>query len=94
MNASLRHDLRILALAALLTGAAKGTLHLQTTGGITEESAYCVRLDIESAGDGKFGIANEGFSAAGATRSTPSNSIKRRSVQRSPAGSNVSAGMT
>lgn len=46
-------------------GAAKGSIKLETTGGITEQSAYCLRLDVESVGKGRFGVANEGFFGIG-----------------------------
>lgn len=46
-------------------GAAKGSMKLETTGGITEQSAYCLRLDVESVGKGRFGVANEGFFGIG-----------------------------
>jgi alpha-L-arabinofuranosidase len=47
------------------TGSAKGRMSLQTTGGITEQSAYCLRLDVEPAADGRVGVANEGFFGIG-----------------------------
>src|ERR1043165_36143 len=47
------------------TGDSKGNLKLQTTGGITEDSSYCLRLETESAGAGRFGVANEGFFGIG-----------------------------
>jgi hypothetical protein len=46
-------------------GDAKGSMNLETTGGITEQSAYCLRLDVESVGKGRFGVANEGFFGIG-----------------------------
>jgi alpha-L-arabinofuranosidase len=47
------------------TGDAAGTMHLDTTGGITKESAYCLRLEVEDLGGGQFGVANEGFFGIG-----------------------------
>lgn len=47
------------------TGEAQGSMHLETTGGITAESAYCLRLDVESVANGWFGVANEGFFGIG-----------------------------
>src|SRR5690348_5650909 len=46
-------------------GDAKGSMNLETTGGITEQSAYCLRLDIENIGNGNLGVANEGFFGIG-----------------------------
>lgn len=50
------------------TGDAKGDMNVQTSGGITAESAYCLRLNIESAGNGRVGVANEGFFGIGARK--------------------------
>ena len=47
------------------SGAAKGNIKLETTGGITEQSAYCLRLEAEAVGNGRFGVANEGFFGIG-----------------------------
>src|SRR6478609_1496370 len=47
------------------TGDAKGSLKLETSGGITEQSAYCLRIEVESILTGKFGVANEGFFGIG-----------------------------
>lgn len=49
-------------------GDARGTMSLQTTGGITEQSCYCLRLDIEDLADGRLGVANEGFFGLGVTQ--------------------------
>ena len=54
-------------------GAAKGSMSLQTTGGITEQSAYCLKLDVGEivatddarAHSGKIGVANSGFFGIG-----------------------------
>jgi alpha-N-arabinofuranosidase len=46
-------------------GGAKGTMNLQTSGGITEASSYCLRLDIEDAAAGRIGVANAGFFGIG-----------------------------
>src|SRR5215813_6482941 len=43
------------------TGAAHGAMTVETTGGITPESSYCLRIDAEPAADGHVGVANEGF---------------------------------
>src|SRR6266545_4620971 len=34
------------------TGDARGSMNLETTGGITEQSGYCLRLDVEHIGSG------------------------------------------
>ncbi len=47
------------------SGDAKGEMNLETTGGITEESAYCLRLNVEISNGGRVGIANEGFFGIG-----------------------------
>jgi alpha-L-arabinofuranosidase len=47
------------------SGAAKGTMTVETTGGITPESAYCLRVDAEPAAGGRVGVANEGFFGIG-----------------------------
>jgi alpha-L-arabinofuranosidase len=47
------------------TGSAKGRMNVETTGGITEQSCYCLRLDVEPAVDGQVGVANEGFFGIG-----------------------------
>lgn len=46
-------------------GDAKGSMNLETTGGITEQSAYCLRLDVDAVDKGRFGVANEGFFGIG-----------------------------
>lgn len=47
------------------TGSAKGRMNVERTGGITEQSCYCLRLDVEPAADGRVGVANEGFFGIG-----------------------------
>jgi alpha-L-arabinofuranosidase len=47
------------------TRDASGSINLETTGGITEQSGYCLRLDVEHIGSGKAGVANEGFFGIG-----------------------------
>ncbi len=47
------------------SGSADGSMHLETTGGISEASAYCLRLDVANAADGQIGVANEGFLGIG-----------------------------
>lgn len=46
-------------------GTARGTMSLQTSGGITEQSPCCLRLDIEDLADGRIGVANHGFFGIG-----------------------------
>ena len=46
-------------------GAAAGSMHLETTGGISEASAYCLCLAVDQSGPGRVGIANEGFFGIG-----------------------------
>jgi alpha-L-arabinofuranosidase len=47
------------------SGEARGSMHLETSGSITAASSYCLRLEIESVGNGKIGVANEGFFGIG-----------------------------
>lgn len=47
------------------TGDAKGSMNLEATGGITGQSGYCLRVDIEHIGSGQIGVANEGFFGIG-----------------------------
>jgi alpha-L-arabinofuranosidase len=47
------------------SGDAKGTMNLETSGGITRQSAYCLRLDIERPTGGRVGVANDGFFGIG-----------------------------
>jgi alpha-L-arabinofuranosidase len=49
----------------LKEGNAKGAMSLETTGGITEQSRHCLRLDIEDPADGSVGVANTGFFGIG-----------------------------
>ncbi len=46
-------------------GTAHGTMSLQASGGITEQSSYCLRVEITDATDGRIGVANEGFFGIG-----------------------------
>lgn len=46
-------------------GGAQGNMHLETTGGITEQSAYCLRLDVTTLDGGRVGVRNEGFFGIG-----------------------------
>ncbi len=46
-------------------GNAKGAMSLETTGGISEQSRHCLRLDIEDPADGSVGVANAGFFGIG-----------------------------
>src|SRR6185437_12367176 len=47
------------------SGAAHGTMNVETTGGITPESSYCLRVEAEPAADGRVAVANEGFFGIG-----------------------------
>jgi len=59
--------------ALVQEGAARGAMNLQTTGGISEKSAYCLRLDVQempasgesAALPGRVGVANSGFFGIG-----------------------------
>ena len=51
-------------------GAARASMHLETSGGVTEQSAYCLRFDIAEAGSGRIGVANEGFFGIGLQKDT------------------------
>ena len=57
----------------LETGGAKGAMILNKTGGVTEESCYCVTLQIEDNvdGSGSVAIANEGFFGIGLKEGQP-----------------------
>ncbi|MBN2183328.1 MAG: DUF1080 domain-containing protein [Sedimentisphaerales bacterium] len=46
-------------------GDAKGEMHLQKTCGVTEQSCYCLLLEVEDIANGRFGVANEGFFGIG-----------------------------
>jgi alpha-L-arabinofuranosidase len=46
-------------------GGAKGSMHLETAGGITEQSAYCMRFRADAVGEGRVGVANTGFFGIG-----------------------------
>jgi alpha-L-arabinofuranosidase len=46
-------------------GDAKGAMRLETSGGITEQSAYCLRLAINDVAGGRIGVANDGFFGIG-----------------------------
>lgn len=46
-------------------GDAKGAMNLETTGGVTEASAYCLRLEVEETAGGRIGVANGGFFGIG-----------------------------
>lgn len=49
-------------------GAAQGTMHLETAGGLNDRTPYCLRLDIADPSGGRIGVANEGFWGIGVTR--------------------------
>ena len=36
-------------------------MHLETTGGLNDNTPYCLRLDVEDTTNGRLGVANEGF---------------------------------
>src|SRR6185503_11012784 len=46
-------------------GGAKGSMNLETNGGVTEQSAYCLRLDVEETAGGRVGVVNGGFFGIG-----------------------------
>jgi alpha-L-arabinofuranosidase len=46
-------------------GGAKGSMHLETSGGVTVQSAYCLRFRAESVDEGRIGVANTGFFGIG-----------------------------
>lgn len=48
------------------TGTAQGSMTLDKTGGVSKASSYCLRLEAETLGDGRLGVANEGFFGIGA----------------------------
>ncbi len=52
------------------TGDAKGEMHVETNGGITPQSAYCLRINAESVANGALGVANEGFFGIGVQNGT------------------------
>lgn len=47
------------------TGSAKGAMHLETSGGITPQSAYCLRVEATAVANGELAVANEGFFGIG-----------------------------
>ena len=49
-------------------GAAKGAMYLETPGGVTEHSAYCLRIDVHDVTGGRLGVANSGFFGIGIRR--------------------------
>lgn len=57
--------------ALVQSGAARGRMHLESSGGLTAASAYCLRLEIESTANGKLGVANEGFFGIGLRQGEP-----------------------
>ena len=44
---------------------AQGSVELETSGGMTEESSYCVRLESDKGSAGRIGVANDGFFGIG-----------------------------
>ena len=62
--------------SVIQSGAAKATMQVETTGGITPESAYCLRVDAElAAGRSRGDVANEGFFAHQCVREDERNTI-------------------
>jgi len=49
-------------------GGAHGSVQLETSGGVTDESAYCARLEAADRGQGRVGLANKGFFGIGVKR--------------------------
>lgn len=47
------------------TGSAEGAIQLETSSGITPQSAYCLRLEANVITNGEFAVANEGFFGIG-----------------------------
>lgn len=46
-------------------GDAQGAMQLEKSGGITDASSYCLRLDIHEIAGGQLGVSNEGFFGIG-----------------------------
>ncbi len=42
-------------------GGAQGAMRLETSGGLNENTPYCLRLEVDDITDGRIGMANEGF---------------------------------
>jgi alpha-L-arabinofuranosidase len=40
---------------------AKGVVHLETSGGLSEHTPYCLRMEVDEPGSGRLGVANEGY---------------------------------
>ncbi|MCF7974422.1 MAG: hypothetical protein K9N55_11445 [Phycisphaerae bacterium] len=51
-------------------GDAKGSMHLEKTGGITEPSCYCMRLETTDLANGRVSAANQGFFGIGVKQGT------------------------
>lgn len=49
-------------------GEAKGRIQIESTGGLNENTPYCLRLDVEELASGRVGIANSGFWGIGLTK--------------------------
>jgi alpha-L-arabinofuranosidase len=47
------------------SGEAAGSMTLERSGGISEQSAYCLRLEAAGVENGRLGVANEGFFGIG-----------------------------
>ncbi len=47
------------------SGGAKGEMSLDEIGGVSKASSYCLRMEIQELGDGRLGVANEGFFGIG-----------------------------
>ncbi len=52
-------------------GAAQGAMHLETSGGITPQSASCLRIEATVVTNGNLSVANEGFFGIGVQKGTP-----------------------
>ena len=46
-------------------GGASGSVRLQTSGGVTEESSYCARLEATDLAKGRVALANQGYFGIG-----------------------------
>ena len=46
-------------------GGASGSVQLQTSGGVSDESAYCARLEAVDLANGRVALANQGFFGIG-----------------------------
>ena len=49
----------------VVDGDARGTVQIETIGGVTPESSYCARLEASELGSGRVALANTGFFGIG-----------------------------